>query len=874
MFESTRKLAAIMFTDIAGFTALSAKHEEKALELIDLQREVLKPIVLEYNGSWLKEIGDGLLISFLSSKTAVNCAIKIQQTVKETEHLNLRIGIHQGDILEKEGDIFGDDVNIASRIEPFAAVGGVAISDKVERDIASSPELITKFIGEPKLQGVRQQVRVFCIISHGLPETDMSSVEAKLEKKDVKHNLPLQLTSFVGRECEMAELRELISNNRLVTLTGFGGCGKTRLSLQIAADLVEDYPDGVWFVEFAPIADSRLVPDVVARVLQVKEEPDSPLLQTISSYLKDKRLLLLLDNCEHCMEACSELTHELLQSSPELRILATSREGLKTPGEVTWTVPSLTLPDPENIPELQQLERFEAVKLFITRAVAIQSKFALSTRNAPAVAQICHTLDGIPLAIELAAVRIKLFSPADILERLENRFQLLTGGMRTRLEQHKTLRATVDWSYDLLSDPEQTLFNRLSVFAGDFDMEAVEGVCVGESLADKDILELFSLLVDKSLIVTSTQADGSVRYRLLETLRKYSQEKLKESGEEELARASHFRYYLKLADQAYDEQFDETLKWLNRLEMEYENLLAALDWSSFQSKNLIQLAGALGWFWNMHDHFASALHYLKAALNKREGQTPAVARLLSGFGFIGFSIPAIFNDALEALEESVKIWRELGNEKETGLALVSIALSKCVMDDSSYALRCVEESIEIFEKLGDPRLIVRAKTILCWIYIHQFLPDRAEPMAKELLVEALKFQMPLEIALTRHIFADCPLLRGDYHDAQVRYSEALSAALEMGSITTACTEMHGMAMAYAGQSRYHKALRLDGAVLATYEEYRFSVPFLRFWDESLAKTVGRAKEQVGEKEATTLEEEGRAMGFEKAVEYALDFERD
>ena len=617
-----------------------------------------------------------------------------------------------------------------------------------------------------------------------------------------------------------------------------------------------------------------MVPDVVARVLQVKEEPDRPLLQTLSTYLKDKRILLLLDNCEHLAEACSELTHELLQSSPESQILVTSRESLNTPGEVTWTVPSLSLPDPDNIPEVEQLDRFEAVKLFIDRAVAIQSKFALSSQNATAVAQICHTLDGIPLAIELAAARIKLLSPAGILERLEDRFRLLTGGMRTGLAQHKTLRATVDWSYELLSDPEQILFNRLSVFAGDFDMEAVEGVCVGEPIADTDILDLFSMLVDKSLVGRDTQADGSIRYRLLETLHQYGKEKLNESGEEELTRASHYRHFLNTAERAYDEQNNETSTWLNLLETEHENLRAALEWSSSRPEENVRLTGALGWFWYTTSQFTTGLHYAQTALEHREGKTPAVARLLTSHGKHWFYFPAVFSDAMVSLEESVEIWRELGNERETCLALIEIGMMKCFTGEYADVSRHCEESIEVFEKLDDPKLVARAKVPLCWSYLHRFQPDIAEPIAEEIIEIALQFQMTRELVFARHFLADCPLLREDYHEAQVRYGEALKAALEIGNIVQACSEMHGMAMTYAGQSRYHKAVRLDGAVLATYEEHGVSLPYMRFWHETLDKTVGRAKEQVGVKEAATLEEEGRAMGFEKAVEYALDFERD
>ncbi|MFC1499813.1 protein kinase [Candidatus Zixiibacteriota bacterium] len=692
--------------------------------------------------------------------------------------------------------------------------------------------------------------------------------------QEARHNLPVQLTSFIGRDRELAELRDLISDNRLVTLTGTGGSGKTRLSLQIAADLVEDYPDGVWFVELAPVAEPRLVPEVVARVLQVPEEPDVPPLQTLSTYLVDKHLLLLLDNCEHLTEACSGLTHELLQSSPASHILVTSRESLNTPGEITWTVPSLSLPDPGEIPDVEQLDRFEAVQLFVDRAGAIQSTFELTSRNAASVARICQTLDGIPLAIELAAARIKLLSPADIMDRLEDRFRLLTGGMRTGLEQHKTLRATVDWSYELLSGPEQVLFNRLSVFAGGFDLAAVEGVCVGEPIDGTDILDLFSMLVDKSLVVRDTQADGSIRYRLLETLKQYAKEKLSESGEEELTRERHFRHYLELADRAYEEHDVDTSTWVHRLETEHENLRAALDWSSSHPEEVVQLTGALSWFWTSACHYSSGIHYMQIARGLREGKTPAVARLLTSFGFFWLVIPTVFNDAMSSLEEGVDLWRELGNEKEVGLALIQIGYMKVLAGDFVDGARCCNESIEIFEGLEDPKSVARAKSPLCWSYLHQFLPDMAEPIAEEILQVAQQFQMGNELLFARHYHADCPMLREEYPEARIRYGVAMKAALEVGNIVQAATEMQGMAMAYAGESRYQKAIRLDGAVLATYEEYDVTYPYMEFWHGTHKKTVGHAREQVGEEEAAALEAEGRAMGLEKAMEYAFDFDRD
>src|ERR671916_121532 len=366
------------------------------------------------------------------------------------------------------------------------------------------------------------------------------------------NNLPSELSSFVGREEELAEVKRLLENGRLLTLTGSGGCGKTRLALAVARELVEGFEDGVWLVELASLADPSLVPQVVAFTLGVREQPGRSLTETLSDYLSSKKMLLVLDNCEHLIEACATLAEALLRSCPELRVMATSREALGITGEVAWHVPSLSLPDVRRLPDIESLPRYESARLFVERAAAVKQTFTLTDQNAVAVAQVCYRLDGIPLAIELAAARAKVLSVEQIADRLNDPFGLLSAGGRTAMPRHRTLHATMDWSHELLPDEERALFRRLSVFAGGFSLEAAESVCAGEELERDEVLELLSHLVDKSLVV-AREVSGEARYRLLETVRQYAREKLSESDEAELLRERHAGFYLALAEEAEPE---------------------------------------------------------------------------------------------------------------------------------------------------------------------------------------------------------------------------------------------------------------------------------------------------------------------------------
>jgi predicted ATPase len=387
-------------------------------------------------------------------------------------------------------------------------------------------------------------------------------------------NLPLQLTSFIGRGRETTEIEELLEEGRLLTLIGPGGSGKTRLALAVASEVAQRFEDGVWLVKLAPLSDPDLLPQAVASVLGVRESPGTSLADTLAAHLGTRHLLLLLDNCEHLPGACVSLAEGLLRRCPNLRILATSRAALGAVGEALFNVPPLTLPDPRRGPTVGSLPEYEAVRLFVERAKAVRPDFTLTEANALAVAHICYRLDGIPLALELAAARTKVLSVDQISERLDDSFALLTGGGRTRMPHHKTLRATMDWSYELLTERERTLLARLSVFASGFALEAAEAVGTGGSIDGYDVLDLLAFLVDKSLVLVA-EHDGEARYRLLETVRQYGREKLEESGEAEPILQRHAGFYLALAERA-DLMSREQAVWLERLENEHDNFRAAL----------------------------------------------------------------------------------------------------------------------------------------------------------------------------------------------------------------------------------------------------------------------------------------------------------
>lgn len=611
-----------LFTDIEGSTKLAREHPETWETMRSCHHQILHNAIESNHGFVFQVIGDAFCASFHRAGDALSAAVEAQIALQNEPlkdcAIRVRMGIHTGEAEQRDGEYQGYlTLSYVQRLMSAGHGRQILLSEATENLLRGQlpKEIDLLDLGKHKLKDIPQSVQVFQVVAPGL--------QAKFPFLRTPHtrpnNLHLQLTSFVGREKELGDIKRLLQNGHLLTLIGPGGTGKTRLSLQVASEMLDQYTDGVWFVELASLLDASLVPRTTAITIGLQDEPQRPIVDMLCDYLRDKKLLLLLDNCEHVVEACAHMVNKILQAAPHVRILASSREALGIAGEVTYRVPALDFPELTILPTVEILSQYEAVKLFIDRATSAVPSFTVTNENAPAVAQICHRLDGIPLAIELAAAKLRVLRVDQIAQRLDDRFRLLTGGSRTALERHQTLRAAIDWSYNLLPAAEQLLFRRLSAFVGGWTLEAAEFVCQGESFKSEDVLSLLEQLINKSLVnMNLNQAESS--YSMLETIRQYANEKLMESGESDALRDRHLAYFMELAETAEPHLVrPEQLEWLAKLEADYENLRLALEWalSNPSSEPSLRLCSALGRFWVLRQsHCMEGSKWLASALAK------------------------------------------------------------------------------------------------------------------------------------------------------------------------------------------------------------------------------------------------------------------
>jgi predicted ATPase/class 3 adenylate cyclase len=574
-----------LFTDIEGSTRLWEEDPERMRLALARHDAISRMTVESHSGTVVKMIGDGMYAAFDDPVDALAAAIDLQRGLADPAATNgvsllVRCGLHAGVVERRDDDFFGQPLNRAARIMSAAHGGQVLMSQAVVDGVRESlpAGMSLRDIGNVLLKDLSTPEHVYQVVHPDLRQEfpALRSLEA------TPNNLPQQATSFVGRETELAELKRLLAKTRLVTLTGSGGCGKTRLCLQLAADSLDTFPDGVWLVELAPLTDPRLVPQTVATVLGLKEAPGKPIAQTLSDYLRDKQLLLILDNCEHLLDACAQLADTLVRQCPQVTMIASSREALGIGGEQAYRVPSLSLPDPKQAHTPASVAPFEAVQLFTDRAVLARSDFAVTAQNASAIASICYRLDGIPLAIELAAARLRSLSVEEINRNLNQRFRLLTGGSRTALPRQRTLQALIDWSHDLLDERERVLFRRIAIFVNGFTPEGAAAVAAGngEGVDQLDVLDMLASLVDKSLVLAEPHGDA-LRYRLLESMRAYGSEKLSASGERDLIAGRHL-LYLRDRFAQLREIGERTIRWTeynDALAAELEDIRVALDWA-------------------------------------------------------------------------------------------------------------------------------------------------------------------------------------------------------------------------------------------------------------------------------------------------------
>jgi predicted ATPase/class 3 adenylate cyclase len=634
-----------LFTDVEGSTRLWEQHPAAMREALARHDALIEAAVAQHQGVVVRPRGEGdsRFAVFARATDAVAAAAAIQQALHAEPWpppiaLRVRLALHTGEADLRDGDYYGSAVNRCARLRSIAHGGQTLLSlatyDLVCEALPRGVGLHA--LGEHRLSDLQRAEQVYQLVAPGLPSEfpPLRSLEA------IPHNLPLQVTSFVGREREMGEIVALLGGTRLLTLTGPGGTGKTRLAVQMAAELLERYSHGAWLVELAPLADPALVPQAVAAVLRVRDNASRPVLTTLTEALRSQQLLVVLDNCEHLIHACAQLTDTLVRTCPRVHVLATSREALGIAGETAYRVPSLRLPTGPEL-HLDAVRQSEAARLFTERAAAVQPHFALTPANAQAVVQVCQRLDGIPLALELAAARVRALTVDQVAARLDHRFRLLTGGSRTALPRQQTLRATIDWSYELLSEPERMLFARLSAFVGGWSLEAAEAICADGGIEREDVLDLLIRLVEKSLVLT-VGADSAHRYLLLETLRHYGREKLVAEGEAEVLNGRHALYYLAWAEHAGRELTGSGLAVrLGQLEAELGNVRAALRWSveAGDAEWGLRVSGVLSYFWYLRGFRAEGRAWLEelVALPRAAARTAGRGAALSAAGDLALS---------------------------------------------------------------------------------------------------------------------------------------------------------------------------------------------------------------------------------------------
>jgi predicted ATPase/class 3 adenylate cyclase len=897
-----------LFTDVEGSTSLWEKNPKAMSEALVRHDEILRTALEAHDGHVFKTVGDAFHAAFPTAPKALSAALDAQRTLhraewEETGPLRVRMALHTGAAEERDGDYFGPSLNRVARLLSAGRGSQVLLSLTTEELVRDElPEGVgLRDLGERRLKDLFRPEHVFQVTASGLPTefAPLLTLDARL------NNLPAQPSPLVGREREVAQVCERLRNPavRLLTLTGPGGTGKTRLSLQAAAELMDEFEGGTFFVPLAPISDPTFVAPTIARALGLTETADQTLEELLIDYLGERHTLLLLDNFEQVLGAAALVT-ELLSAAPNLKVVTTSRILLRLYGEYEFAVPPLEVPDPGRRQSLEQVTQYEAVRLFIERARAAKADFAVTSDNAPEVAEICARLDGLPLAIELAAARIKLLSPRAILDRLGDRLKLLTSGARNLPERQRTLRGAIEWSYKLLDAAERTLFTRAAVFSGGFTLEAMETVCdAGEELP-LDIFEGASSLLDKSLLRREEGADDEPRFVMLETIHEYARERLEQSGEAEGMRRLHAEYFLALAERGESKlRGEEEAKWLERLEAEHDNMREALSWAlAGEEAGLgLRLAGALWRFWWLRGYYHEGRRWLEEALAKETRTSAARAKALEAVGWLaddqgdidravaaaeeglGLSTGAdaapfllilgsaagIRGDherAEQLYEESLTLSREARDTQNIASSLLQLGNVKGERGDYEGARRYYEEGLALSRQLDDTALLASYLINLGYESLLQGDPERGAALNEEaaVLLRERGHKAKLQYALDNLGWA--ALVSGDNERAHSLHRESLELSRELGDKLVAAESLEGLACS-AARGEEEWAATLLGAT----EALRASVGYHQAPRERALREpfLGAARSRLEEAKWEAALAAGRAMTFDDAAAYAL-----
>ena len=854
-----------LFTDVEGSTRLWELYPEQMRAAMARHDELIETIVAQSEGVVVRPRGEGdsRFAVFTRASDAVTAAIAIQRQFSGESWavpfpLRVRMALHTGEADLRDGDYYGTAVNRCARLRSVAHGGQILLSQITHCLVAEAlPDGVgLRDLGEHSLKDLQRSEHIYQLVSDGI-----TSDFPPLKTQDDSHNnLPIMLTSFIGRENEIAEVKQLLDEKRLLTVSGAGGLGKTRLSLQVAAEMLNSFPDGVWLVDMAPLLDATLVTQHLMNSLGIREEVCCPPTKTLLDYLSEKNALLILDNCEHLLQGIAELVETLLQGTLKLRILATSREPLGVTGETVWCIPPLSTPELRQETTVEQLAHYESVKLFIERAVAVRTDFTLTSKNASAVAKICARLDGMPLAIELAVARVRILSVNEIAARLDDRFRLLVGNQNA-IPRQKTLRNLIDWSHDLLPQNERVLLRRLSVFAGGWTLPEAEDVCSGGSIEPFEMLDLLSHLVDKSLVIAKPQ-DGSRRYCFLETIRQYAQERLAESEELEIYARKHAEYFAKLAEESYGGQWGANQgHWFVLLEAEHDNLRSAMDWmarSEEDQEMLLRVSGSLWHFWEVRGYISEGRARLEYAL----GHTPNPSTYLRANGLRGAGMLARqqgdYAQATAMHQESLTLFQEIGDklgigreldalgeiaqyrgdysqalalhseslalryeiDDQEGIAVTLGHLGVIARDRGDYqqARDLLEESLKLCRKLGDKLLIAQTLNNLGLVEHPLCEYDRATLIFAEAVSFYWELNDRLGISNTLQNLGNVAKDRGEFKYAKTVYNECLAFKQELGDKRGIAQTIVRLAEVALYQGNYRIASDLADKSLSIFQE--------------------------------------------------------
>ncbi len=847
-----------LFSDIEGSTRLlHAIGPLRYEDMLGQHCQLLRAAFAQHAGFEVDTAGDSFFIAFTGARDAAKAAIEAQlalasQAWPDDERIRVRIGIHTCEATPTGSGYIGIGVHLTARI-CAAGCGEQILLSQSTRDLLEDDSGVACLdLGPHQLKDFPRAQRIYQVVDSRLPREfpPLRAVGPRLG------NLPTPPTALLGRESELAAICALArrADVRVVTLTGPAGTGKTRLALQAATELGREFSSGAFVVMLQAIHDPALLLPAIAQTLGVRQAAG----QSLAAYLAPKEILFLCDNFEQIIGGASLLA-ELLAEAPRVKVIATSREALRIGGERVFPLSPLALPNPRRDRAVADLAVCPSVRLFVERAQSVQPEFQLDDGNAATIAALCVRLDGLPLAIELAAARVPLLSPDAILARLDQRLKLLTGGARDSAPRQQTLRSTIAWGHDLLEPAERKLFARLAVFAGGFSLEAAESVC------DAD-LETLAALVNRSMV----RREGA-RFSMLETIREFALEQLQAGGENEQIAQQHADYFEALAERAYLRRWHHEKEGLDELEREHDNLRATLDWLQRRDKHrALRLAGALGWFWHLRSHFSEGRRRLAEVLSETLPDDEWRARALSGAG----ELAAWAGDLAAARplsEQAAAIWRLHGNTQEVACSLIELGWG-CFYAGDGAARGVMEEGFELQKTVGDPLLVNRARIGLLQVLVGLGELEIVESMAHEALAAAQQTRDLRSEHFAVHFLADCPLLRGDGAAALPLYRRALSLAVEIGDRAETAMEIHGIAMAVAGCGYPSRALRLAGAAEAEFAALAIDITGITFWYDLLNRYFAPARAALRVDAATAAWELGQQTMLEDAIAQALDAE--